>query len=251
MGGETPAALTQPFADMMQAAMTARGEQNFQRARAILSGIRAVQGDRVDPFVVQQLALLTYKSKDIEPRPALLEARAILEELSPRESGDPETLGLWGAIHKRLFELGGAPEEQQAALDEAVWAYEKGFYLKNDYYNGINYAFLLNARAARSSGDEAVADRVQAQRARTRVLRMCQTMLADGIKGETKRSKAEQEYWVRATIVEALFGLGRRDEYEAAYAEAKQMDPPPEAWMISSTDEQLKKLEGLLATQTK
>ena len=85
------------------------------------------------------------------------------------------------------------PEERRGALDEAVWAYEKGFYLKDDHYNGINYAFLLNVRAAQSSGEDAIADRVQAQRVRQRVLRMCEEQLASGIKGESKRSKAEQE----------------------------------------------------------
>ena len=38
-------------------------------------------------------------------------------------------------------------------------AYERGFYLRNDYYNGINYAYLLNERAAHPVGfGEAVAD---------------------------------------------------------------------------------------------
>ena len=75
------AALTESFADLMASAMKARAEQNFKKARAILGGIKAAQGDQADPFVVQQLALLTYKSKDLEPRDALLQARTILEEV--------------------------------------------------------------------------------------------------------------------------------------------------------------------------
>jgi hypothetical protein len=240
------AALTESFADLMASAMKARAEQNFKKARAILGGIKAAQGDQVDPFVVQQLALLTYKSKDLEPRDALLQARTILEEISPRNSGDPETLGIWGAVHKRLSEIGNTPEERRGALEEAVWAYEKGFYLKDDHYNGINYAFLLNVRAVQSSGEEAIADRVQAQRVRQRVLRMCEELLASGIKGESKRSKAEQEYWVRATVVEALYGLGRAAESDAAFTAAKQMNPTPEKWMVESTEEQLGKLKALL-----
>ena len=240
------AALTKPFAVLMASAMKARAEQNFKKARDILRGIKAAQVDQVDPFVVQQLALLTYKSKDLDPLQALLEARTILEEISPRDSGDPETLGIWGAVHKRLSEILTNPDERREALDESVRAYEKGFYLKNDYYNGINYAFLLNVRAGHRRDDEAVADRVQARRVRQQVLRMCEQLLASGIKGESKRSKAEQEYWVRATVVEALYGLGQQDESAVAFAAAKQMNPPPEKFMVESTEEQLVKLKALL-----
>ncbi len=37
-----------------------------------------------------------------------------------------------------------------SALDTAITAYQRGFYIRNDYYNGINFAFLLNVRAAAS-----------------------------------------------------------------------------------------------------
>ena len=240
------AALTNSFAAMMTAAMNARAQKNFKEARAILTGIKAAQGEHVDPFVVQQLALLTYKSKDLEPRAALLEARTILEEIEPTESGDPETLGIWGAIHKRLSEIGISTEERRQCLDAAIWAYEKGYYLKDDYYNGINYAFLLNVRAAETGGDEATADRVQARRVRRRVLDICQSLLATGVKGESTRSKAEQEYWIRGTIAEALHGLGRPAEGDAAFAAAKAMTPAPESWMVESTEQQLEKLKALL-----
>ena len=55
-----------------------------------------------------------------------------------RSSTDPETLGLWGTVHKRIWDLTSDP----AMLNTAIDAYEKGFYLKRDYYNGINYAFI-------------------------------------------------------------------------------------------------------------
>jgi hypothetical protein len=242
--GEGESGALASLAGMMEAAMSARAKSDFKKARGILAGIKALQGDLVDPFIVQQLALVTYKSKDLAPRAALVQARDILEELSPRRSIDPETLGLWGAIHKRLSEVGESEDERRTALDESVAAYEKGYYLKNDYYNGINYAFLLSTRAAQSSGDEAIADRVQARRVRQRVLGTCQQLLAAGVKGEDKKSQAETEYWVRATIVEALFGLGRRAEAEAAFADAKVM--APESFMAASTEEQLGKLGRLL-----
>jgi hypothetical protein len=240
------AALTSPLAALMRGAMEARKAGDFRTARAILGGVKAAQGAQPDPFVVQQFAMLTYKSKDLEPRQALLEARAILEELSPRASADPETLGIWGAIHKRLHEVGASAEERAEALEEAVAAYEKGFYLKNDYYNGINYAFLLDTRAAETAGEEAIADRVQARRVRRRLLRTCEELLARGIKGESPEGRAAEEYWVRATMVEALFGLGRREDAAAAFDAARGGTPAPEPWMIESTEAQLAKLGQVL-----
>ena len=154
-------------------------------------------------------------------------------------------MGTWGAIHKRLAEIGATPEERREALEEAIGAYQKGFCLKNDYYNGINFAFLLNLRAAQESGDDAFVDRVQARRVRERVLRICEDLLAKGIsKGESPRSIVEQKYWVQATIAEALFGLGRSAEAAEAFTKAKQM--APEGWMVESTQEQLGKLAALL-----
>src|SRR4029077_530460 len=75
---------------------------------------------------------------------ALNEARDLLTLLNPRTSNDTETLGLWGAVHKQLWNKTGDP----AALNAAIRSTERGYYLRNDYYNGINYAFLLNVRAA-------------------------------------------------------------------------------------------------------
>lgn len=62
----------------------------------------------------------------------MAEAKRILERLKPYETTDAETLGLWGAVHKRLWEL----TEDRHALEDGIWALEKGFYVKNDHYNG-------------------------------------------------------------------------------------------------------------------
>jgi len=238
-------ALSEPFAALMAAAMDARFKEDFVRMRDVLSGVRAAQGDRPDPFVIQQLALATYKAAKPDLRTALFAARDVLRSLDPEGSSDPETLGLWGAIHKRIWGLSDLPrEERLAGLDTAIWAHEKGFYLKNDYYNGINLAFLLSARAADGSGDDAVADRVQAQRVRKRVLNICERLLAAGIRAETDKAKQDEEYWIRATIAEALFGLGRVEEANNALAAAKAI--ASESWMAATTEDQLNKLKKLL-----
>jgi MAP3K TRAFs-binding domain len=238
------AALERPFAALMKMARDAKARGDFRTMRDVLRGVRAVQGDKADPDLVQQLALATYKSNDPDAKAALLESKAILSQLDPEASSDPETLGLWGAIHKRLYDMKDLlRQERLDALTAAIWAHEKGFYLKNDYYNGINLAFLLDCRAAELGGEDAVADRVQARRVRARVVEICTRMLAKGIRSETEDKKREEEYWVRATLVEALFGLGEVAKSDVEFAIAKEAAPEP--WMINTTQEQLAKLRAL------
>jgi hypothetical protein len=238
------AALEQPFAALMKRARDARARGDFRTMRDVLRGVRAVQSDKVDPNVVQLLAWATYTSKDPEAKTALLESRAILSQLDPETSNDPETLGLWGEIHKRLYEMKDlSGRDNVEALTAAISAHQRGFYLKNDYYNGINFAFLLDCRAAELGGEDAVADRVQARHIRERVVGICKQVLAEGIRGETENKKSEEEYWIRATLVEALFGLGRAAESEVEFTIAKEVAPEP--WMINTTEEQLAKLRAL------
>ena len=216
-----------------------------------LNELRRLQPD--DPHVVQQLALATYKSRYPDKVTALQAARGVLEVLQPRVSSDGETVGLWGAIHKRLWEA----DRSRADLDEAIRAYERGLRIKNDHYNGINLAFLLDVRASVSTGDEATADRVLASRTRREVLAIADDFLAaEAARAQQTRGAGEAtaagpvwdeiQYWVRASRVEALFGLGRRAEAEAAFGEAKSLHPPPDPWMVATTEEQLRKLAALL-----
>src|SRR4051794_31456025 len=72
-----------------------------------------------DPFVTQQLALATYKSEYPDKATSLRDAKEILYKLLPTTSSDAETVGLWGAIHKRLWEVDGNRND----LDKAIGAY--------------------------------------------------------------------------------------------------------------------------------
>ena len=191
------------------------------------------------------MALITYKSKTPSEKEALENARDILKELNPGTSNDTETLGMWGAIHKRLYELNTA---DKTLLDEAIRAYERGFYLRNDYYNGINYAFLLNVRSATNSNKgEAIADFVQARRIREEVKTICEGLIAEQAKPETDEQVVaywKTRYWIQATLGEALLGLGETEKantmLEEAYTKA------PESWMLTSTKPQIEKLAALL-----
>jgi tetratricopeptide (TPR) repeat protein len=258
------------YSDLMEQVDEAQKENDFVTAKALLSRLRRktrgasvkaaaeasekghadVQPRPEDPYLVQRLALVTYKSKQPSPLAALEEARELLTTLNPQTSNDTETLGLWGAVHKRLWDL----TNDQAHLDEAIRGYERGFYLRNDYYNGINLGYLLNVRAAFSSrraGEaatpneatqlraEAIACFVDAQRVRREVLQICNTVL------ETEKFRSDDTYWVLATIAEAYLGIG--DEERASQSLQKAAAVASAQWMRDTTQEQMDNLRGLLA----
>jgi hypothetical protein len=252
-GAATPA-----HSELMQRVDEAQTKGDWVKARMLLEEIREMRragasetsaGQQVenpeDPDVLQRLALATYKSKYPTPEEALKAARDLLKLLEPQTTNDTETLGLWGSVHKRLWEL----TKESSYLDEAVRAYERGFYLRNDYYNGINYAYLLNERAAQPIGfAEAVADFVQARRVRKEVISICNEWLESNAPTAPLPPGSkfpEKRYWVLATLAEAQIGLEEealgQQRLEEAFAAA------PEGWMKESTQEQVIKLKALQA----
>src|ERR1051325_1674583 len=175
---------------LMQQVDEAQKNKEFLKAKNLLASVREMMKMKPlvnaaepiierpeDPYIIQRLALLTYKSKYPTEESALKEARDLLTVLNPATSNDTETLGLWGTVHKRLWDL----TKETAYLNEAVRSYERGFYLRNDYYNGINFAFMLNVRAAATQADEAeaVTDFVEARRARREVIQICEELLEE------------------------------------------------------------------------
>ncbi|MDQ6761905.1 MAG: TRAFs-binding domain-containing protein [Bacteroidota bacterium] len=236
--------------ELMQDVDEAQKDGDWLTAKVFLSKIRknlkAESADKEDSYILQRLALATYKSKSPNEQDALKEAVGLLTLLEPSNSNDPETLGLWGAVHKRLWDLNTVTTD----LDEAVRAYERGFYLRNDYYNGINYAFLLNVRAAQSDDKaEAISDFIQARRVRQEVVTICKKWLKDNANNETEVNllagrTAGNRYWVEATLGEAYAGLENPSLAEEILTEA--YSKASEKWMPESTETQIGKLQALL-----
>jgi tetratricopeptide (TPR) repeat protein len=230
----SPAAPNDTVGQLMCLADDAFDSGDFDTAKALL--LQARKRLPRQHYIVQKLAVATYKSETPTAQAALDEARALCLELEPDVSTDTETLAVWGSIHKRYWVLTKDP----ATLDTAIFAYEKGFSLKNDTYNGINYAFLLNIRASLAPGSrESIADTVIAERTRRRVITLCETKLAGKLDDE-------QAYWTRATLAEAYFGLGDLARSEAYRAEAAALDPPPSPWMLKAAADQLAALATVL-----
>lgn len=222
----------------MEQVQKAKASKDFLKAKFLLEIIHAEIAPR-DTYVVQQWALVTYKSKYPDELKALQEARTILESLDPLRSNNAETLGLWGAVHKRIFEI----TKDRAQLDAAIFAYEKGYRLLGDYYNAINWAFLLDVRASLSEPMDAIADFVLARRARADVLAICAQKL-EAIKGKDSADLKAERYWLLASMAEAAVGLG--DELSGNKYLTQAAGVAAESWMLDSTNEQLAKLRGYL-----
>jgi MAP3K TRAFs-binding domain len=223
------------FAELMESFRKAKAEVkepiDWMPVIAFLKALQKMQPS--DPYIIQQLALATYKSEMPNKVQALRKAKEILMPLAPPTSSDAETVGLWGAVHKRLWE----EVKEKADLDQAIRAYERGYFFKNDHYNGINFAFLLDVRASLAKGDEAVADRVRARRIREEILELCEQSLESGA------LQGDDAFWVLATKVEALVGL-RDADADAQLAAAVLKAPAP--WMADTMIKQIEKLKRLL-----
>ena len=227
---------------LMEQAEKALQENKFSVAKALFADLHDKMPN--DVSVMHKLALATYKARLPTEKEALEEASNMLAGLNPSQSTDTETLGLIQAVHKRLWKLTG----DRSHLEKAIWSSEKGFYLKNDYYNGINLAYLYNVRASVSEGPDAVTDFVLAQRTRRRVIDICQALLDDTkTKPGARVSDRDATYWVLATLAEAWTGLGDDAKSQEYQNQALALDPRPPQWMVDTTQEQVKALQKLIS----
>lgn len=223
---------TPASSEQLRQADEALARSDFVSAKSLLQVLRSMAPS--DSSVLRKLATATYKSGLPTPERALIEARETLSTLEPGTTTDTETLSLWAAIHKRLWDI----KQDRASLDTAIWAYQKAFLIKDDYYNGINHAYLLDVRAVGSSLAEGVADSILAQRTRRHVIELCSQAL-------TAATVPDERYWILATMAEAYLGLGDQDRSSQIMSRIREVSSAP--GMIESTEQQIKKLAELLS----
>ena len=202
---------------------------------AAVTAFKAADGMKPgDPFVVQQLALATYKSEEPSKIEALEEALLIIRALSPSTSNDPETLGITGAMHKRLWRA----KNDKAHLDLAIHHYRRGFEIRRDYYNGENLAFCYDWRAeVQTDPDEAQYDRMSARKVREAIL----VILAEA-QADPSFDERSDKRWIYATLANCSYALGKRedgDRFDALFYREK-----PVAWEIETYEEGKAQLGG-------
>lgn len=183
-------------------------------------------------YVVQQLALTIYKSKMPNETKALENALDVIKELNPQNSLDLETLGITGAIYKNLYRI----NHNFCYLDEAIEFYKKGYIIKQDYYNGENYANCLALKTQQHGlTDEAkVYLQYESKKVYSEVISIIEAIL----------KKGEENYWMYATLSIAHFYLDNEEKYKKY--QKIFLDMAEAEWEKSTykqTIEELKKLK--------
>ena len=177
-----------------------------------------------DSYLRQQAALHTYKAGTPSELMALMRANVLLEPLNPITSNDPETLGISGAIYKNLWKLTEDPE----TLNKAITLYNRGYELRNDYYNGENAATCLHLRSLiQKDDDEAMYDRMSAKKIRESII----VKLEEVINKNNFDDRSDQ-HWIFATMANCYFYLNN-GELGSAFEE-KFYSNEPEEWEVKT-----------------
>lgn len=200
------------ISELVSKAEIAKNTKDFIKAIELLTKAKKQTAD--NEFIIQRLALATYKSKIPNEIDALFRAQLILNELNPDNTNNVETLGLMGAINKRLYEC----LDEVEFLETSLSYYERGFYIANDYYNGINAAFIHNIYASVIDDEfEAMASFGNARRIRKQVINVCNKI----IKSKIWEERDDRE-WVLLTLAECYYGLDEFHKEIETLEKAKQ-----------------------------
>lgn len=202
------------------------GEGDF-RAAAKLWG-KAIELAPSESYFVQQHALAVYKSEYPTKLSALSDALNIIEKLDPDgDTNDPETLGLTGAIYKRLWQ--GTQDKEY--LNRAIHFYSKGFQIRKDYYNGENYALCLDfAASLESDSEEKIYHRVAAKKVRRKIIEILSPSVSD------PHELSADFKWVYATLSNCYLALGnsgQAEKYEAMFMRSVNVDWERETFVAS------------------
>lgn len=172
-----------------------------------------------DIFYIQQEALCTYKSEKPEKVAALTKALQIITTI--KEQADTETLGIIGAIQKRLWDA----TKEESFLDGAIEMYKKGWTLHQDYYTGENYALCLEQKSIQEKDERhKIHEQVEAEEIRKQII--------DVILPTLEEEEPEELKWKYATLSNCFFALGdaeKGQEYEQKFKEQN-----PEDWEIDT-----------------
>jgi tetratricopeptide (TPR) repeat protein len=182
-------------------------------------------------YITQRIVLCTYKSNPNDLA-TLQEAWNELKKLEPEKSNNTETLGLAGAIQKRLYEISNNIEHAELAHK----MYNKGFIINDDYYTGINAAFMQNVLAQHATeGDfyNQLADYT-----RLNVLKNINAIIQSG-----QLYQRNDTQWILQTKAEAEFMLDKTNEYQKTLIKLEDLNVPFNSASFNEQMEKLKKMK--------
>lgn len=189
-----------------------------------------------EEYFVQQHALCKYKSQKPSKEVALQDGLKILHKINiENDTNDPETLGIAGAINRRLYQLNGEIEY----LNRAIESYSKGFKIREDYYNGENYAFCLNLKAdIEKNKNEMIYYKIEAKKTREKIIKKLESLSSEEL-----LTRADEK-WIYATLSTCYLAIGnsqKSSDYEELF-----MSKRPETWEIETFKNSRKTLTELL-----
>ena len=209
--------------------------------------------DALDLRFRQEIALCTYKDTHLNDEYRLVRALEILDQGDHLQgSSNPETLGLAGAIHKRLWQVRNDKRELETSLRYYRRGHEadRANEFEKQGYPGINAAFILDSLASLESETDGSAEAAQklidarhdeATEIREQIVDILLPML-----GGKKESPEKDDYWAIATLAEAYFGLYKLEEARTWLEVARKIKEIP-SWEFETTARQLTDLARLLA----
>ncbi len=205
-----------------QRAMEFERQAKYREARELLTQLHERTPN--DVRVVQRLARNTYRDEDLLPAKRFAEALELLrsiglDELRPAladasaTASRVETLGLAGAIYKRMWEISGQLDPLQRSLDY----YRRGWELApgpDGSWCGVNTVFALEALASRERHVFARDRAADAPRVATPELARIEGELAR-LRAALKaaldellaNSPQKADHWSYLTLAEVEFGL--------------------------------------------
>jgi predicted acylesterase/phospholipase RssA len=238
------------FNVMFGLARKLKNDRAFGYARRILERARS-KPEAKNPNnrlkLAHQLALVTYKDPDLPPDEKLNNAFNILCEADDiRTTKDQETLGLAGAIHKRLWELDGQKQHLERSLVFYLRGFEQG--VERDFgYTGINAAFALDLIAYQEEEEAGQTSLVlkSTEDRRSKAIEIRGKIAETLVEMAAKDLSLKRQWWFLATIAEAYFGLKNYAEAKKWLKEAAELEKVAE-WERESTIRQLAQLARLM-----
>lgn len=241
--------------ELLELAETLKGEDEFGYAWRILARARRMKNltPALSTRLRQEQALCTYKDTHLHEDDRLNRALEILDDDGDlKTTADPETLGLAGAIYKRLWRV----RNDKGALETALGYYRRGHqhdrqhdFREKQGYPGINAAFVLDLLAGleKSQADvqNTAADLAAARHAEATTIRKEIGKGLEDLIGTPNDPHTTSDWWVIVTMAEALFGLRQYKDAEKWLKHAAAMPNVP-SWQFEATARQLTTLAKLL-----
>ena len=168
-----------------------------------------------EKYYIQQRALCRYKSEEPSKQRALTDALLIMEKIEGQP--DTETLGILGAINKRLYEI----TSDRSYLNSAIDSYKRAWNQYKDYYTGENYATCMFMKSKIEISEELKThSSVEAKLTYTEIIDIILKSLEDG--------EVEELLWKYASLSNSYLALD--DHTNAEKYEKLFYDQQPQHW---------------------